>query len=138
VERFWETLQSRLLVELRVARISTPEEANAFLPGFIERFNARFAVEAADPEPAYMPVPTQDTIETILCVNEHQTAFNGSVISMGKRTGLWIANTVFYRYPLEPRWRSFFTWMVQKKHLTRLNDINSRPSQIRGAYAEFR
>jgi hypothetical protein len=37
VERLWGTLQERLLVELRLARITTLEEANAFLPAFCHR-----------------------------------------------------------------------------------------------------
>ncbi|QGP93108.1 hypothetical protein MGLY_25060 [Neomoorella glycerini] len=53
VERLRGTLQGRLVVELRLAGISTLEEANAFLPGFIQRFNRRFAVTPACPEPAY-------------------------------------------------------------------------------------
>ena len=44
VERVNRTLQDRLVKELRLAGISSIEAANAFLPGFIERFNARFAV----------------------------------------------------------------------------------------------
>src|SRR5690606_28118945 len=54
VERFWGTLQHRLVIEMRIAGISTLEEANAFLPAFIDNFNRRFAVEPADPEPAYL------------------------------------------------------------------------------------
>ncbi len=86
VERLWETLQSRLVVELRVAGISTMEDANAFLPRFIERFNKRFAVEAQDPEPAYMPIPAQEEVDTILCVKEPRIASNGSTISYRGQT----------------------------------------------------
>lgn len=86
IERLWETLQSRLVVELRVADISTAEEANAFLPSFIERFNKRFAVQATDPEPAYISAPTREAIETVLCVKEQRTASNGSVISYRGQT----------------------------------------------------
>lgn len=86
IERLWETLQSRLVVELRVAGISTMEEANFFLPGFIERFNKRFAVTAADPEPAYAPAITRNEADTILCIKEGRTASNGSVISYGGQT----------------------------------------------------
>jgi len=44
IERLWETFQDRLVSELRLAGISTLEEANRFLEGFLERYNARFAV----------------------------------------------------------------------------------------------
>lgn len=43
VERANRTLQDRLVKELRLAGISDIEAANAFLPGFMERYNARFA-----------------------------------------------------------------------------------------------
>jgi hypothetical protein len=43
VERANRTLQDRLVKELRLAGISDMAAANAFLPGFIARHNARFA-----------------------------------------------------------------------------------------------
>ena len=43
VERANRTLQDRLLKELRLADINDIEAANAFLPGFTGRFNAKFA-----------------------------------------------------------------------------------------------
>jgi transposase len=43
VERANRTLQDRLLKELRLAGISDIDAANAFLPGFTDRFNAKFA-----------------------------------------------------------------------------------------------
>jgi len=45
VERVFETLQDRLVKELRLKNISTIEEANKFLnKEFIDKFNAKFAV----------------------------------------------------------------------------------------------
>jgi transposase len=43
VERANRTLQDRLVKELRLAGISNMDEGNAFLLGFTERFNAKFA-----------------------------------------------------------------------------------------------
>jgi transposase len=57
IERLWGTLQDRLIKELRLADVRTLEEANAFLPGFIARFNARFARPPADPAAAWVPLP---------------------------------------------------------------------------------
>jgi hypothetical protein len=46
VERLFETLQDRLIKELRLNNISTVEEANVFLEKiFIPKFNAKFSVE---------------------------------------------------------------------------------------------
>lgn len=48
VERLFDTLQDRLVKELRLAGISTVEEANAFLAKkFIPWFNKKFSVEPA-------------------------------------------------------------------------------------------
>ena len=57
VERLWKTLQDRLVKEMHLADISTLEAANAFLPGFIERYNARFAKPAKDPQSAWVALP---------------------------------------------------------------------------------
>lgn len=86
VERLWGTLQHRLVIELRLAGISTLEEANALLPEFIARFNARFATEPADPEPAFRPAPSPQKLMRIICLKEERKASNGSTISYGGRS----------------------------------------------------
>jgi hypothetical protein len=43
VERANRTLQDRLVKELRLAGIADMDAANAFLPGFTERYNSKFA-----------------------------------------------------------------------------------------------
>jgi transposase len=44
VERANQTLQDRLIKEMRLAAVSSIEEAQAFADGFLERWNKRFAV----------------------------------------------------------------------------------------------
>jgi len=65
IERLWGTLQDRLVAELRLAGITTVAAANAFLPGFTTRFNARFGRPAADSVPAWRPVPRGLDLERI-------------------------------------------------------------------------
>jgi len=95
IERLWGTLQDRLALELRLAGISSLKEANAFLPGFIQRFNARFAVVPREPQSAYRPLPVcrQRTgreehinIDYILCRKETRKASQGSTFSFGGQT----------------------------------------------------
>lgn len=45
VERMWETLQDRLISELRLLDLATAEQVAAYLPTFIAEHNAQFAVE---------------------------------------------------------------------------------------------
>lgn len=81
IERLWGTLQNLLVIELRLAGISSLEEANDFLPGFIQRFNQRFAVTPACPEPAYSPCPSPARLEQILSLRLERKASRGSSIS---------------------------------------------------------
>ena len=55
VERANQTLQDRLVKEMRLRAISTIEEAEAFFPAFIASFNTKFAVAARDPADAHRP-----------------------------------------------------------------------------------
>ena len=81
IERLWETLQSRLIVELRIANICTLEEANDFLDGFVNRFNARFAVEADDKDRAFKVAPNKNSLNNIICIKMTRKASKGSTIS---------------------------------------------------------
>ena len=81
VERLWETLQGRLVIELRRAGISDIEAANAFLPGFIAKFNARFGKDPAVPEPAFAPCPAKDVLDRNVCLKHLRKASGGSTIS---------------------------------------------------------
>ena len=86
IERLWETLQDRLTLELRLAGIKSIKEANAFLPGFIKRFNARFAVVPREPQSAYRPLEEHINIDYILCRKETRRASHGSTFSFGGQT----------------------------------------------------
>jgi transposase len=57
IERLWGSLQDRLTKELRLAHSTTLDAANAFLPAFIARYNARFAQAPQDPLSAWVPLP---------------------------------------------------------------------------------
>jgi len=83
IERLWETLQDRLTLEMRLAGIKSIKEANAFLPGFIKRFNARFTVVPREPQSAYRPLGEHINIDYILCRKETRKASQGSTFSFG-------------------------------------------------------
>jgi transposase len=61
IERLWQTLQDRLVTELRLAGIATREAANAFLPTFIADFNRRFA-QPAPGAPVWRPAPADGAL----------------------------------------------------------------------------
>lgn len=82
VERLWGTLQGRLTIEMRLEGISTMDQANTYLPKFIERFNQRFGVAATDPDSAFKPTPPADLLDQIIAFREERKASNGSTISL--------------------------------------------------------
>lgn len=55
VERANQTLQDRLIKEMRLAGIADMAAAQAFLPGFMARHNRQFAVEPKNVEDAHKP-----------------------------------------------------------------------------------
>lgn len=63
VERANQTLQDRLVKEMRLRNICSMEAANGFLPTFIQTHNKRFAVPPRDPAPAHRP--WTDTVEAL-------------------------------------------------------------------------
>ncbi len=79
VERLWETLQDRLTLEMRLAGVRTIEEANLFLPVFIEHYNRRFAVVPENKETAYRE--TVLDIDTILVRKMRRKVDNGSTFT---------------------------------------------------------
>ena len=73
VERVNQTLQDRLVKELRLRGISSRAAGNAYLPEFIADFNARFAVVPRDAVDAHRPLLPPDDLARILTVQERRT-----------------------------------------------------------------
>jgi transposase len=83
IERFWQTLQDRLVSELRLRSISTPEAANAFLPAFLADLNPRFARAPADPAAAWRPAPRD--LAAVLSCRYTRTVARDNTVHLGPR-----------------------------------------------------
>jgi transposase len=70
VERAHLTLQDRLAKELRLQGISTIEAANAFMPAFMEAYNARFAKLPRNSYDAHRAVRADENLELIFAWRE--------------------------------------------------------------------
>lgn len=70
VERVNQTLQDRLVKEMRLRGISSMATGNAYLPEFIADFNARFAVPPRQPDDAHRPLLPHDDLARILTIQE--------------------------------------------------------------------
>jgi transposase len=73
VERVNQTLQDRLVKEMRLRNISTRQQGNAYLPEFIADFNARFAVQPRSSLDAHRPVLAHQDLDHILAWQEPRT-----------------------------------------------------------------
>jgi len=89
VERLWGTFQDRLVVELRLAGVVDRDGANAFLAEFLPRHNARFAVPALDPLPAWRALADDVRLERILVfkyrrkvAKDHTVTVDGRVLQL--------------------------------------------------------
>lgn len=79
-ERTFGTIQGRLPQELRVAGITSYEEANIYLERhFVPAFNRRFTVEPADPSSAFVPLVGID-LELLLSLQHDRVVQNDSTV----------------------------------------------------------
>ena len=58
IERLWDTLQDRLVSELRLAGAQSIAQANQVMQDFLPRYNSRFALPASQPGPAHRATRT--------------------------------------------------------------------------------
>jgi predicted DNA-binding protein (UPF0251 family) len=65
VERANQTLQDRLVKEMRLERISDYQQANLFLIKYISSYNQKFAVQPADLIDSHEPLRTENDLEWI-------------------------------------------------------------------------
>jgi hypothetical protein len=94
IERLWGTFQDRLVVELRLAGVVDRAGANELLTSFLPRFNARFAVPAADPVPAWRAVPADVRLDRILVfkyrckvARDHTIRVDGRILQLSPGRG---------------------------------------------------
>ena len=117
VERLFNTLQDRLVQELRLAGISTPAEATTFLNGpFKADFNLRFAKPARERQLGWRPLPKGVDVERICSFSYQATVGNDNAVRLGgmildipagpRRQG-YAKTRVEVRQLLDGRWRVY-------------------------------
>jgi transposase len=85
IERMIQTMQSRLPVELRLEGVTTLEQANEFLPGFIAKYNARFALPSHSMQSVFETQPSPEKINVSLAVVTERTVDSGHSIRFDKK-----------------------------------------------------
>ena len=84
VERLFQTLQQRLPQELRLAQISTIDEANEFLSTYIKRFNDKFALHINNNKSVFENQPSNEKINLILAILCKRVVDSGHSIKYNK------------------------------------------------------
>jgi len=85
VERANGTLQDRLIKEMRLRNISNIEDANKYLPEFIDCYNKKFSKEPRGHFDAHRPLDSGYNLARILARREERTVFNDLSISYHSR-----------------------------------------------------
>lgn len=80
VERSFQTHQSRLILELRLAGINTIEEANLYLEKYIVNHNLKFALPIHNIKSVFESQPSISEINCILANITQRTIDNGNTI----------------------------------------------------------
>jgi len=81
VERLWNTLQDRLVVELRLAKAKTLEEAHGILKTVLLDFNQRFTVPARQQQSVFRKTPARTSLDRVLCLKEQRTVNKDHTVS---------------------------------------------------------
>lgn len=82
IERLWGTLQDRLVTELRLANACSLTEANAYLPGFLLRFNRSFAVSPEQEGSAYGPRLKAAELDHVLCFKHERVVSKDNTVKV--------------------------------------------------------
>jgi hypothetical protein len=85
IERFFGTLQDRLVKEMRLRGIQSIEEANWFLEGYWPKFNRKFAVDPKEKEDLHRSVPRGLKLEDVLCIQEKRALRNDFTVAYNRR-----------------------------------------------------
>ena len=112
VEKANQTLQDRLVKEMRERNISTIEEANEYVPEFIEKFNKKFAIAPRDEQDAHRTLKPEENLEEVFCYQETRC--------LSKNLSFQYKNSL---YQVESERASY---ALRKAKVTLLEDLNGK------------
>lgn len=85
IERLFESFQLRLIPELRLANITTIEEANRFLPTFLDKYNSKFALCIDNTKSVFEKQPSLQKINLTLAILSRRVVDTGHSICFKKK-----------------------------------------------------
>lgn len=85
VERIFNTFQDRLVKELRLEKICSIDEANAFLGRYLAGYARRFGIEPAKDGDLHRTCPEDIDLDRILCIKTEHTLRNDFTVAHNRR-----------------------------------------------------
>lgn len=86
IERLNKSFQSRLPIEFRLNDIKTIEEANNFLPSFIEDYNKRFALPVNDNTSVFVPQVKKEELLLVISRKYQRKVLKGFIFKFENKT----------------------------------------------------
>lgn len=118
IERLFDTLQDRLVAEMRLAGVKNIRQANKFLQEIYipHQHNPRFSSKPESPITAYRPVPDHLDLDEVFCKKEyrrvakdHTISFSGSRFILDRQFPYSIAGQkIEIRIYGKGRWIAFY------------------------------
>lgn len=81
VERLFNTLQDRLIKEMRLIGIKSIEKANEFLEKYLPKYNKRFSIKPKEKEDMHRVIPKGLDLDKILCIKTKRTLRNDFTVA---------------------------------------------------------
>lgn len=112
IEKMNETIQNRLLNDIRRFNIKTYEELNGWFNNFyVDYINKKFSYKPKEKDTEFIPLGNTD-LTKIMCLKEERTILNGSIISYKNKYYMPInedgTNYIFYKGTKVEVWQDIF------------------------------
>src|SRR3990172_7175676 len=122
VERVNQTLQDRLVKEMRLRGIMTMEQGNQYLPEFVAEFNRKFAVVPKDKTNMHRPLLSYENLDRILS-EQHKRI-------LSKQLTLSFENRIYQIKTDRPTYAMRHAPVVVRKNLQHAITVEYKESQL--------
>ena len=134
IERIFNTLQDRLVKELRLGKINSIEAANAFLGQYLVGYSRRFCAQPAKEGDLHRPLTKGMDLDRILCIKTERTLRNDFTIVHNGRLHQILDNIRAEKVMIEERIDSSMI-IKYKDVVLKFKEITARPvKEVKEAY----
>ena len=130
VERLFRTFQDRLVKEMRLRKIKSIEEANAFLEEYLSVYNKRFSVPAVKSADLHRPLPKDIDLDRILCKKTEHALRNDFTVAHDKKLYQVENNIRAKKVTVEERTDGSMV-IIHKNKVLKYKEIINRPKQVK-------